>query len=146
MVPYDQIDTEAALATAFETVGKAGYATLIAAGAVAGLTTVVMTLLIGATRVVFAMSPRLAAARRCSARSTTAPAPRCASPSRSASLVALVAALTPIGKLEEMVNIGTLAAFTLVSIAVPILRRKRPDLQRPFRVPCSARAADRCPR
>ena len=51
--------------------------------------------------------------------------------------VALVAALTPVGKLEYMVNIGTLAAFTLVSIAVPVLRHKRPDLPRPFKVPWS---------
>jgi APA family basic amino acid/polyamine antiporter len=36
-----------------------------------------------------------------------------------------------------MVNIGTLAAFTLVSVAVPVLRRKRPDLHRPFKVPGS---------
>ena len=43
-------------------------------------------------------------------------------------VVALVAALTPVGTLEYMVNIGTLAAFTLVSIAVPVLRHKRPDL------------------
>jgi APA family basic amino acid/polyamine antiporter len=50
-------------------------------------------------------------------------------------LVALVAGLTPIGQLEEMVNIGTLAAFTLVSIAVPLLRHRRPDIQRSFRVP-----------
>jgi APA family basic amino acid/polyamine antiporter len=52
-------------------------------------------------------------------------------------LVALVASLTPIGALEEMVNIGTLAAFTLVSIAVPILRKRRPDLKRSFKVPFS---------
>ena len=51
--------------------------------------------------------------------------------------VALVASLTPIGKLEEMVNIGTLTAFALVSIAVPILRTKRPDLERSFSVPFS---------
>ena len=60
-------------------------------------------------------------------------------------VVALVAALTPIGKLEEMVNIGTLAAFILVSIAVPILRKQAP---RPASAPSgcrSARAADRCP-
>ena len=53
---YKDIDPEAALATAFKSVGKDGYATLISAGAVAGLTTVVMTLIIGATRVTFAMS------------------------------------------------------------------------------------------
>ena len=52
-------------------------------------------------------------------------------------VVALVASLTPIGKLEEMVNIGTLSAFALVSIAVPILRKRRPDLERSFRVPFS---------
>jgi APA family basic amino acid/polyamine antiporter len=52
-------------------------------------------------------------------------------------LVALVASLTPIGKLEEMVNIGTLSAFALVSLAVPVLRRTRPDLPRAFRVPLS---------
>jgi APA family basic amino acid/polyamine antiporter len=50
-------------------------------------------------------------------------------------LVALVASFTPINKLEEMVNIGTLTAFALVSIAVPILRKNRPDLKRSFKVP-----------
>ena len=53
--PYAEIDPKAALASAFTSVGKGGYATLISAGAVAGLMTVVMTLMIGATRVVFAM-------------------------------------------------------------------------------------------
>ena len=80
MVPYEQIDPKAALASAFTSVGKDGYATLISAGAVAGLMTVVMTLMIGATRVVFAMSrdwllppaPRHAPA--------SAPAPRSGSP------------------------------------------------------------------
>jgi APA family basic amino acid/polyamine antiporter len=136
MIPFGEISSEAALATAFETVGKPAYATLIAAGAVAGLTTVVMTLLIGATRVLFAMS-----------RDWLIPASlgkvnsRTGTPLRITiaigTLVALVAALTPIGTLEYMVNIGTLAAFTLVSIAVPVLRHKRPDLQRPFKVPGS---------
>jgi APA family basic amino acid/polyamine antiporter len=136
MIPFSEISSEAALATAFETVGKPGYATLISAGAVAGLTTVVMTLMIGATRVLFAMS-----------RDWLIPASlgkvnsRTGTPLRLTiaigSVVALVAALTPIGTLEYMVNIGTLAAFTLVSIAVPVLRHKRPDLQRPFKVPGS---------
>ncbi len=136
MVKYTDIEKTAALATAFENVGKPGYATLIAAGAVAGLTTVVMTLLIGATRVVFAMS-----------RDWLLPAslartnPKTGTPVKISIgvgiVVALTAALTPIGNLEYMVNIGTLAAFTLVSLAVPVLRKKRPDLPRAFSVPFS---------
>ena len=50
-------------------------------------------------------------------------------------IIALIASLTPIGRLEEMVNIGTLTAFVLVSLAVPILRKRRPDLKRGFVVP-----------
>ena len=50
-------------------------------------------------------------------------------------VTALVAGLTPVGVLEEMVNIGTLSAFVLVSLGVIVLRRKRPDLPRSFRVP-----------
>jgi APA family basic amino acid/polyamine antiporter len=136
MVHFDKLSSEASLATAFEDVGKPGYATLISAGAVAGLTTVVMTLLIGTSRVVFAMSrdwllpPVLG---RTNARTGT--------PLRITAIVgvvvALVAALTPVGKLEFMINIGTLSAFFLVSLAVPVLRRRRPDLNRPFRVPFS---------
>ncbi|MCE1177971.1 MAG: amino acid permease [Micrococcales bacterium] len=136
MLPYDKISSDASLATAFESVGKHGYSTLISAGAVAGLTTVVMTLLIGASRVVFAMSrdwllpPGLGKVN-----------PKTGTPVKITIgigiLVALVAALTPIGKLEYMVNIGTLTAFLLVSLAVPVLRRRRPDLERPFKVPFS---------
>ena len=134
MVKYDEIDPKAALATAFQDVGRDGFATLISAGAVAGLTTVVMTLMIGAVRVLFAMS-----------RDGLLPRPFAHVNGKTGTpvkitltigfLVAVVASLTPIGKLEEMVNIGTLAAFTLVSISVPILRRKRPDLHRTFKVP-----------
>jgi APA family basic amino acid/polyamine antiporter len=134
MVPYAQIDPKAALASAFESVGKGGYATLISGGAVAGLMTVVMTLMIGATRVVFAMSRDWLLPRRLSRTSPRTGTP-VRIPLRTRAAVALVASLTPIGKLEEMVNIGTLAAFTLVSIAVPILRKRRPDLKRSFKVP-----------
>ena len=52
-------------------------------------------------------------------------------------VVALVAGFTPVGILEEMVNIGTLSAFVLVSVGVVVLRRTRPDLKRGFRVPWS---------
>lgn len=136
MVKYTEIDPKAALASAFESVGKPGFATMIAAGAVAGLMTVVMTLIIGATRVTFAMSrdwllpPALGRTN-----------PRTGTPVRLTVMIgvaiALIASLTPIGKLEEMVNIGTLSAFALVSIAVPVLRSRRPDLKRSFTVPFS---------
>ncbi|MGD9958947.1 amino acid permease [Nocardioides sp.] len=136
MVNYKDIDAEAALATAFSDRGHDGYATLISAGAVAGLTTVVMTLMIGAIRVLFAMS-----------RDGLLPSgyahvnPKTGTPLKITltigAIVAVVASFTPIGKLEEMVNIGTLSAFALVSIAIPILRKRRPDLKRSFKVPLS---------
>src|SRR3954469_25069454 len=136
MVKFDEIDPKAALATAFRDVGRDGFATLIAAGAVAGLTTVVMTLIIGAIRVLFAMSRDALLPHRFGRTS-----PRTGTPVRITltvgGLVALVAAFTPIEKLEEMVNIGTLTAFALVSIAIPVLRKTRPDLERSFRVPLS---------
>ena len=50
-------------------------------------------------------------------------------------LVAVLAGVVPLGELAELVNIGTLAAFLLVSIGVIVLRRTRPDLPRAFRVP-----------
>ena len=136
MVKYDQLEEAGSLAGAFEQVGKPAYATLISAGAVAGLTTVVMTLLIGSSRVVFAMS-----------RDWLLPAglgkvnKRTGTPLKITIglglLVAIVAAVTPVGKLEFMINIGTLTAFFLVSIAVPVLRKRRPDFKRAFKVPFS---------
>lgn len=134
MVPYDELDPDAALAAAFEVHGQEWMATVISAGAVAGLTTVVLTLMIGATRVLFAMSrdhmlPRQLAAVH----------PRYRTPWVITLVVtvitALLAGLAPIGTLEGMVNIGTLSAFVVVSIGVIVLRRTRPDLPRAFRVP-----------
>lgn len=134
MVPYQELDPAAALANAFVFHGADWMATLISAGAVAGLTTVVLTLLIGATRIIFAMC-----------RDALLPAglakvhPRLRTPWVISILVtiivAVVAGFTPIGVLEEMVNIGTLSAFVLVAVGVIVLRRKRPDLKRSFRVP-----------
>jgi len=136
MVKYDDINPDAALAQAFIDQGKDGYATLISAGAVAGLTTVVMTLLIGAVRVTFAMSrDNLLPQSVGHVNRTTGTPVRLTL--MIGVVVAFVASLTPVGRLEEMVNIGTLTAFFLVSIAIPILRKKRPDLQRSFQVPGS---------
>jgi basic amino acid/polyamine antiporter, APA family len=134
MVPYGELDPKGALAAAFSYHGQTWMATLIAAGAVAGLTTVVLTLMIGATRLIFAMS-----------RDALLPMnlakvhPKFRTPWVITIIVtvavAISAGLTPVGVLEEMVNIGTLSAFVLVSIGVIVLRKKRPDLPRSFRVP-----------
>lgn len=121
------------LATAFVLNGVTWAGTVISIGALAGLTTVVMVLMLGQSRVLFAMArdgllPRSLA--RTGARGT---------PVRItvmvAVLVAVAASVFPMDKLEEMVNVGTLFAFVLVSAAVIILRRTRPDLPRGFRAP-----------
>lgn len=136
MVRYDQIDPKAALASAFVYHHQDWMATVISAGAVAGLTTVVLTLLVGCTRIIFAMC-----------RDNLLPMglarvhPRLRTPYLITILVTVVVALTagftPIGRLEEMVNIGTLSAFVLVSLGVPLLRARNPQVRAPFRVPLS---------
>ncbi len=134
MVKYTDVNEYAAIASAFERVGNGSFATIISIGAVAGLTSVVMTLIIGATRVVFSMSRDHLLPARLSRTS-----PRTGTPVLLTLIVgatiAFVAALSPVGNMDELVNIGALAAFTLVSACVPLLRRRRPDLHRPFRVP-----------
>jgi basic amino acid/polyamine antiporter, APA family len=108
-------------------------AKVISIGALAGLTTVVIVLVLGQTRVLFAMC-RDGLLPRAMAKTGEH-----GTPVRITLLVgvlvAVAASVFPMDKLEEMVNIGTLAAFTVVSIAVPLLRRKRPDIQRAFTVP-----------
>ena len=138
MVNYKQLATGAdgehkTLATAFALNGVDWAANLISIGALAGLTTVVMVLMLGQVRVLFAMSrdgllPRALA--RTGERGTPVRATILVG-----ALVAAAATFFPAGKLEEMVNVGTLFAFILVSGGVMMLRRNRPDLPRSFRVP-----------
>ncbi|MGB3698067.1 MAG: amino acid permease [Gordonia sp. (in: high G+C Gram-positive bacteria)] len=134
MVPYKQLSgDESTLATAFAAHGIDWAKWAINIGALAGLTTVVMVMLLGQTRVGFAMArdgllPRGLA--HTGSRGT---------PVRITVIVGFVSGLLafvfPMGTLEEMVNIGTLFAFVLVCIGVVVLRRTRPDLKRGFRVP-----------
>ena len=136
MVNYKEIDPKAALASAFAFHGQDWMATLISAGAVAGLTTVVLTLMIGATRIIFAMSRDNLLPIRLAKVHPTFRTPWVISIIVTV-VCAVTAGLTPIGVLEEMVNIGTLTAFIMVSIGVVVLRKKRPDLPRAFKVPFS---------
>jgi APA family basic amino acid/polyamine antiporter len=138
MVPYTVLAAaeNPSLATAFIAVGAGWAAQVISVGILIGLTTVIMVLLMGLSRVLLAMSRDGLLPRWLSVTSATRK-----TPVRLQLLcgvtVALLAGLTRVEILEEMINIGTLSAFVLVSIGVVILRRKRPDLPRAYRVPFS---------
>ncbi len=138
MVDYTQLQTQpdgtkATLATAFAILGVNWAATVIAVGALAGLTTVVLVLMLGQIRVLFAMS-RDGLLPRGISRTGGSGIPKRAT-WLVGGLVAVGATFFPATALEEMVNIGTLFAFVLVSVGVVILRRTRPDLPRSFRTP-----------
>ncbi|MGG7451881.1 amino acid permease [Plantibacter auratus] len=138
MVPYTTLAEaeDPSLATAFIAVGADWAAQVISIGILAGLTTVIMVLLLGLARVVFAMSRDGLLPRSLSVTSEKRKTPVRVQLIVGA-LVALIAGLTDVGILEEMINIGTLSAFVLVSIAVIVLRKKYPKLPRAFRVPWS---------
>jgi APA family basic amino acid/polyamine antiporter len=139
MVNYKQLATtpdgeSATLATAFALNGVNWAAAIISVGALAGLTTVVMVLLLGQVRVLFAMARDGLMPRSLSKTST-----QHGTPFRATIIVGVVVILAagffPADKLEEMVNVGTLFAFVLVSAGVIVLRKSRPDLARGFRAP-----------
>lgn len=135
MVPYDQIDTNAPIAAAFEARGLQWAQFIISLGAVAGITSVLMVLMLSQPRVLLAM-----------ARDGLLPEgffgavhPRFRTPWKSTILtgcvVSLLAGLLPLEILAELVNIGTLLAFVMVCVAVMVMRHTHPDVHRPFRCP-----------
>lgn len=136
MVKYTDIDSSAPLSKAFESVGASWAGSLVAIAAVAGLTSVILVELVTMGRIGYAMGrdglipPSVAKV-----------SPKYGTPVRFTVIVVVVCALMggfiPIEALSEMVSIGALFAFLLVSLAVPVLRRTKPDLKRPFRVPLS---------
>ncbi|MFI7614890.1 amino acid permease [Nonomuraea terrae] len=134
MQRYSELSTSAPLSDAFTSVGHAWLGTIISVGAIAGLTTVVLVLLLGQTRVLFAMCrdgllPRSLATVN----------PRFGTPARLTIIIGVVtmalAGFVSFGELAELVNIGTLFAFVVVSAGVIVLRKTRPDLPRAFRAP-----------
>ncbi|MER5479647.1 amino acid permease [Streptomyces sp. NPDC002734] len=134
MQHYTKLSVDAPLADAFKATGHPFFAGVISFGAAIGLTTVCMILLLGQTRVFFAMSrdgllPRFFSHVH----------PRFKTPYRPTILlgvtIAVIAGFTRLSVLAELVNIGTLFAFVVVAISVVVLRRNRPDLPRAFRTP-----------
>lgn len=135
MVPWQEVNIEAPIARAFLDRNLDWAANLITCGALAGLTSVMLVMLLGQSRVLYAMANDGLLPRKFFA----AVHPRFRTPYKSTALAGLLAAVVgstiPIDDIGKMVNIGTLLAFVIVCIAVVILRRTNPGQPRPFRTP-----------
>jgi APA family basic amino acid/polyamine antiporter len=136
IVPYVQLDVPSPVSASLISLGLGWAGAIVAFGAIAGLTTVLLVGLYAQSRVFYAMS-----------RDGLLPAifsrvhPSLRTPYVSSILIgAVCAAVAAVGRLDvvaNLVNIGTLAAFALVSIGIVVLRRREPNLARGFRVPGS---------
>jgi len=134
LVSYRELNVAEPVAIGIDKTGVAWGGLLVKIGAVFGLFTVMLVMLLGQSRVFFSMSrdgllPKWASAIH----------PKFRTPWISnmvvGTIVAFLPAILPIDRLAELVNMGTLLAFTIVSAGVWILRVRHPDLERPFRTP-----------
>ncbi|THG33603.1 amino acid permease [Naasia lichenicola] len=136
VAPVDTLSgSDAPLAAALnEGAGIPWAGGLLAAGALIAITSVVLVIMYGQTRIFFAMCRDGLLPRR-----LAKVHPRYGTPARLTLgfgvLIAILAALVPLDEIVKLVNIGTLFAFVLVNVGVIVLRRTRPDMPRPFRVP-----------
>ncbi len=142
MVPYPDIDTGAAVASAFSDRAQAGggallnaSSALIALGGLAGMTSVLLITFLSQARIFLAMARDGLMPRGIFAAVHEKFRTPHLSTMVTGGLMAVVAAFTPVGDLVNMVNIGTFFAFVVVCAAVLLLRIKRPDAARPFRCP-----------
>jgi APA family basic amino acid/polyamine antiporter len=135
MVPWREVNIEAPIARAFLDRNLAWASNIITTGALAGLTSVMLVMLLGQTRVLYAMAKDGLLPGKFFA----AIHPKFRTPYKNTILVGLLAAavgsVTPIDDIGKMVNIGTLLAFVIVCIAIMVLRRTNPKQPRPFRTP-----------
>ena len=134
IVPYGMLDTAEPVAFALRHIGYNVGSAIVAVGAICGITTVLLVILYGQSRIFFAMS-----------RDGMVPANVCKihrrfhTPYRvtilGAVFVSVIAGFFPIGMIAEMANIGTLSAFLIASIGVLVLRKTEPNLKRNFKCP-----------
>nr|WP_155472185.1 amino acid permease [Pseudoduganella buxea] len=135
IVPYKQfLGVDHPVSLALKYAGENWVAGFVDLGAILGMTTVILVMAYGQTRVIFAMSRDGLLPKKLSSIHPTHSTPFFATWVVGI-VFGLIAALIPLDVLTELINIGTLAAFSLVSIAVIILRKKRPELHRAFRCP-----------
>ena len=135
MVPWGDVNIEAPIARAFLDRGLVGASHIITLGALAGLTSVMLVMLLGQTRVLYSMANDGLLPKKFFADIH----PKFRTPWKNTMLVGLIAAIvgsvTPIDDIGKMVNIGTLLAFVIVCIAIMVLRHTNPTQPRPFRTP-----------
>src|SRR5882724_11208713 len=135
MVPWREVNIEAPIARAFGDRGLSIASHIITIGALAGLTSVMLVMLFGQTRVLYSVANDGLLPKKFFA----AVHPKWRTPWKNTILVGLLAAIvgsvTPIDDIGRMVNIGTLLAFVIVCIAVMVLRNTNPGQARPFRTP-----------
>jgi APA family basic amino acid/polyamine antiporter len=136
IAPYQSLDVPSPVADALLNNGVRWAAALVSAGAIAGLTSVMLVMFYGQTRIFFAMSrdrllPPMFAELNPKTHTPVKVIMACGL------VIASIAGFAPISTVAELVNIGTLAAFTLVCAGVIVLRHQQPELKRPFRTPFS---------
>jgi len=135
IVPYQKfLGVDHPVSLALQYAGENWVAGFVDLGAILGMTTVILVMTYGQTRIVFAMSRDGLLPKRLSSVHSSLGTPFFATWIVGI-LFGLVAAVVPLNVLTELINIGTLAAFSLISVAVIILRKTRPDLPRAFRCP-----------
>ncbi|EHP40798.1 amino acid permease [Cupriavidus basilensis OR16] len=119
---------------ALQYAGENWVAGFVDLGAILGMTTVILVMTFGQTRIIFAMSRDGLLPQRLSTVHPVHATPFFATWTVGI-VFAFIAAFVPLNVLAELINIGTLSAFTLISVAVLVLRKTRPDLPRAFRCP-----------
>lgn len=134
LVPYTELNVSSPVAHALQLIGVNWASALVATGVIAGLTTVMLVLYYGLTRILMAMS-----------RDRLLPglfsqiSPKTQTPIKNTVIcgviMSVMAGVIPLGVLAELVNIGTLAAFVVVSGGVIMMRLRHPEMPRPFKVP-----------